>query len=307
MLNLSGSESVKSLSKTNKPEKASIKKDIVMLLISAVVFFSISSCFDFFEKFISFSRKYEKYEVDEIMMLMVILAFCFMIFSVRRIFDLKKQIRIRIVAENQINERLKEKEILLREINHRVKNNFQMITSILSLQKYSLTDEKLISLFEISENRIRTISHVYDILNQSENMASIQFDVFLKILANEYYSFKGMSGHDLDIIIDAESIELNLNQSIPCGLIVNELITNSIKHAFTSESIACPVIRIDMKQVDDDIHFGIIDNGSGMKESDNDSNSLGFQLIKALIRQLKGNISWESTNGTSCRFTFPRE
>ncbi|MBF0328569.1 MAG: transporter substrate-binding domain-containing protein [Nitrospirae bacterium] len=207
-------------------------------------------------------------------------------------------------AEEQIQRSLKEKEVLLKEIHHRVKNNMQVIYSLLSLQAKGIDDEAVRAKFEESRSRVLSMSLVHDKLYRSEDLAHIDFKDYLqslvKSIADTY------KRHDVTFFIDMEPILLDVNVGVPCGLIVNELVSNSLKYAFPQNINGNVKVGIKKSGKENYILF-IEDNGIGFPADIDFRNtlSLGMQLVNGLTRQIGGKIELSRTEGTSFAICFP--
>ncbi len=210
-------------------------------------------------------------------------------------------------AEEQIRSSLAEKEVLLKEIHHRVKNNFQIIISLINLQSNTIKDPVLLKMFNDSTNRIRAMALVHEKLYRSEDMTKIDFASYIKTISEELHGSYTTGANRPQLIIETEEIQLGIDQSIPCGLIVNELITNALKYAFPDGGIA-GTIRITLRQTgDNEITMSVADNGIGIPESiqvDN-TTSLGMQLVGVLVKQIHGEFSINRTGGTAWTIIFP--
>ena len=213
----------------------------------------------------------------------------------------------RMKAEEKIHNSLKEKEVLLKEIHHRVKNNMAVISSLLSLQSNYIDDEKSLSLFRESQGRIRSMALVHEKLYQSEDFAHIDVrDYVSSLVRNVKSSFMGIKEVSTDI--NVEAMDLDIDNLIPCGLIINELLTNAYKHAF--DGTDSPEISISMAKVDEDnVCLEIRDNGNKLPEGFDISRSkgLGLKLVRALATQLDGKLEVTGDNGTTFRLTFPEK
>jgi PAS domain S-box-containing protein len=190
----------------------------------------------------------------------------------------------------QLNASLKEKEILLREIHHRVKNNLQIIISMLNLQARYLGDETTRTIIRESQNRIKAMAMVHEKMYQSRDISRIKLDEYFRFIVNNLLQFYGGEGRDISINVDCEDIRVDINAAIPLGLIVNELISNAFKHAFPGNQPGHILISVQEKKKI--ITICIQDNGSGMPESLDWRNpkSLGLRLVISLIEQLQGTI-----------------
>ncbi|HIE26267.1 TPA: PAS domain S-box protein [Candidatus Poribacteria bacterium] len=207
-------------------------------------------------------------------------------------------------AEAKIRASLKEKEAFLKEIHHRVKNNMQIISSLLSLQRREISDEKLSAMFKDSQNRIRSMALIHEKLYQSENLANIDFTDYIEDLAHSlFHAYAGRG--KIALKIDVEDISLSIDSAIPCGLILNELVSNSLQHAFPGEQKG--EIKIVLRSIENDIELIVSDNGIGMPDNLDFRNteSLGLQLATTLAEnQLQGKIELDRTEGTEFRITF---
>ncbi len=212
-------------------------------------------------------------------------------------------------AEEQIRTSLVEKEILLREVHHRVKNNFQVITSLLNLQAAQINNPAFLGMFQDSQNRIRAMSIIHEKLYQSSDLAQIDFKGYIDNLIRELQTMYISSSRMAEIQIDAEEVYLGVDQAVPCGLILNELVTNSFKHAFPPDCKRRAVIRISLHAHEDGrIELSISDNGKGLPAEINlqDPATLGLTLAFLLASQLKGELTAGNGQGTSFILRFNR-
>lgn len=207
-------------------------------------------------------------------------------------------------VEAQMKASLKEKNVLLKEIHHRVKNNLQIISSLLNLQSMYIEDKEAFKVFKESQNRVKSMAMIHEKLYQSGNFAEINVAEYLNNLIDNIYISYGVNPDIIKPKINAENVFLDINKSIPCFLIVNEVITNSIKHAFPEGRSG--EIQIDFKKNNEKHILTIKDNGIGLPENLNikETNTLGMQLIFGLISQLDGKIEVNSNNGTEFKITF---
>jgi len=213
----------------------------------------------------------------------------------------------RVMHEEKVNQSLKEKEVLLKEVHHRVKNNMQVISSILNLQSSYVTDSYALSLLKESQNRIKTMAYIHESLYQNKTFTSINFSEYISTLTNNILQSYAASIQKVRLELDIQKIILNLDTSIPAGLIINELVTNSIKHAFTQSNEG--IIYINLHTKDNVLFLEVSDNGKGFpKEIDfKNTNSLGLQLVNTLVEQLNGKLelSDNKDGGTSFYINFP--
>jgi two-component system, sensor histidine kinase PdtaS len=204
----------------------------------------------------------------------------------------------RMQAEEQLKTSLGEKDALLKEVYHRVKNNMQLISSLLSLQSNLIADPHLKGLFRECTGRIKSMSLVHEMLYQSGNLEKINFGAFIDKLVAFLFSAHGRRG--LSYRIEADEVALNLNLAIPCALIINELISNAFKHAFPEGRNG--EISIVLKVLDGQmVRLRVRDNGVGLPQGTllSDSPTLGFSLIHSLAEQLDGRARI-STEGETC-------
>lgn len=221
---------------------------------------------------------------------------------------LARNITDRKKAEEQIKASLKEKEILLKEIHHRVKNNLQIIKSLLNLQVRTIHDEELQRLFSDSQDRIRAIALIHEKLYQSKDLSRIDFSEYIKTMAEELYRTHINNRDRIRLHTELESILLNIQQALPCGLILNELLTNTFKYAFPSGWDKQGEIRISLQKKNTTLILTVSDNGIGIPDtiSLHESDSLGFQLIKMLaVDQLDGEIEVHRNKGATVTLKIP--
>lgn len=206
-------------------------------------------------------------------------------------------------AQRIISASLKEKEILLAEIQHRVKNNLAVITALLNLQSDKAPCEESKKLMIESKNRVMSIAMVHERLYKKDNLSKINFKSYLTELVHEITnSFPDDKKIKLDF--DMENIELELTKAVPVGLIVNEVITNSLKHAFTPE-IENPTITIVLKTLFDKIQISVSDNGKGFTNTDaRKPTSLGITLIESLADQIDAKVLFSNENGARVNIVF---
>ena len=194
-----------------------------------------------------------------------------------------------------------EKEILLKEIHHRVKNNLQIITSLLSLQNQTIEELRLKQIFTSSQMRIKSMAIIHEILYQSDNFSIINYQKYLNNLIDSLLKSYAGPEQKISSSVKAEGIQFNLETAIPLGLMMNEVITNSIKHGFNgrkSGHITIEITQINLKTYG----MSIADDGNGFKiqETKKKKQTLGTKLITKLMRQLNGTVKLEtSSSGTT--------
>ena len=211
--------------------------------------------------------------------------------------------------EEEIRTSLKEKEVMLAEIHHRVKNNLAVISGLLQLQSYSAKNVEVEKALSDSQMRIQSIALVHEMLYESESLAFIEYDKYVNDLL-EAISNMHMNGQkNINLTAEVEPISLSINQAIPCSLLINELIVNAFKHAFKNQQEG--LIKVNMQRVEDNVTMIISDNGQGFDvEKFTDSDSLGSTLIKTLSGQLGGDfeiLESSKTKGSIFKIEFIRE
>ena len=216
----------------------------------------------------------------------------------------------RKAIEERLQDSLSDKEVLLREIHHRVKNNMQIVNSLLFLQEQAVhdrVDAVALDAFQYSRARIKAMAVIHDRLYHSSDFSSIDFEEYLNALVPDLLDSYGIKG-ETRIEITAQDIRLGLDAAIPCALIINELITNSLKHAFPQGQAG----RIKLKmgrRPDDSIRVVVADNGVGMPASQDLSvapKTLGLRLVTDLAKQLDGSVSVSVEQGTRIQVDFQR-
>jgi PAS domain S-box-containing protein len=215
-------------------------------------------------------------------------------------------------TEEQTKASLREKEVLLKEIHHRVKNNLQVISSLLNLQASSIKDAHHLELFKESQNRVRSMALIHERLYQSKDLATIDFGDYTRSLTTHLFQSYGLS-QDIVLNIEVDSLYLDIDTAIPCGLMVNELVSNALKHAFlaegtkTNEREASGEIRVALHRSGDVLRLRVSDNGVGLPEevTIGETKTLGLTLVQALTSQLEGTLEIERQPGTIFTITFP--
>ena len=208
-------------------------------------------------------------------------------------------------AETDIKESLREKEVLLQEIHHRVKNNLQVISSLLDLQSQRLTDKAALEIFQESQNRIKLMALVHETLYKYKDFVRINFSEYAKTLID--YLFRAYKGelNDINLSLNLEEVHLKLDKAIPCGLIISELISNSLKYAFPNQAKGTIYLSL---AFDENNYFRLMvkDDGVGFPHNweSGEVKSLGLQLVKVLTNQLDGTLELDHKDGTEFRISF---
>jgi PAS domain S-box-containing protein len=224
------------------------------------------------------------------------------------IFGIYVDISERKQAEEKIKKSLKEKEVLLAEIHHRVKNNLAVITGLLELQVYNTSSEEAIDVLTNSQMRVNSIALIHEKLYQNKNLSEICFEQYLQDLTDAILASMGSSQTDIDISMNIDPVSLTVNQAIPCGLILNEIITNAFKHAYPEKEKGN--ITINLNRRGDDIYLYVVDDGIGIPDEIDleDPKSLGIKLIHTLSTQLNAEAEFRNQNpGTKFALQFTLE
>jgi len=197
-----------------------------------------------------------------------------------------------------------EKEALLREVHHRVKNNMQVITSLLSLQANKVQDKRLDEEFKYAQYRIRSMAMIHEMLYGTGNLASVDFEQYLQeLIAKLVVSMKGQN-NKIETHLDASGIQLNIDTAVPAGLLVNELLTNALRHGFPGDSSGR--ISVSIKKLPEHYELNISDNGVGFPTDFDFGNNkaLGLALVDTLVIQLDGTIQRDLADGTTYLIRF---
>ncbi len=207
-----------------------------------------------------------------------------------------------IAQETKLNTLVKEKDLLLAEVFHRVKNNMNIVTSLLNLKKNMADSCEVKSALEDCQNRIYSMALVHNTIYRSKDFIGLNFKAYVQKLVHEISTSLGHA-NEVEIVLKMENTDLDLVNAIPCGLILNELITNSFKYAKEDGKIL--VITIDIQKNDNTIVFQVSDNGPGILNLNETENStLGIELIKSLTEQIDGMCSFSNDNGLKFTLTF---
>ncbi|MGH8056426.1 MAG: sensor histidine kinase, partial [Candidatus Entotheonellia bacterium] len=221
--------------------------------------------------------------------------------NVRLLADITHRKRV----EEQLKASVQEKELLLKEIHHRVKNNLQVISSLLSLQAEYIEDPHSRQLFSDSQHRVRSMALIHEKLYQSKNLAGIDLAEYIRCLADDLFRSYGVDGGRIALEINAEEVFLKIDAAIPCGLILHELLSNCLQHAFPDGRPGG--IRIDLwSNPEGHLCLLVRDNGVGLPEELDflNTDSLGLQLVKMLAEQLDGTIDLARGKGAAFSITF---
>jgi two-component sensor histidine kinase len=219
--------------------------------------------------------------------------------------ELQQNIAERQRAEEQLRTSLRDKEVLLQEIHHRVKNNLQIMSSLLHLQSRHVTDQETLAMFKESRNRIRSMALVHEKLYQSSDLSQINFAQYVRSLGSYLLRSYGVDPGLVRLQIDAQDAHLSIDTAVPCGLVINELISNALKHAFPDGRDG--EIRLEFHQVETGrFVLTVHDDGVGFAPDPvlTKPSTLGLQLVNTLVDQLEGTIAYDHSDGTTIRVVF---
>jgi two-component sensor histidine kinase len=207
----------------------------------------------------------------------------------------------------QIAHQSKKLEIMMKELHHRVKNNLQIVSSLLSLQTYKVQDEEAVLVLKESQQRVQAMSFIHQRLYKTESLTAVNMKEYLTDLAESLVSSYGFNRDDFDLYITVEKEMLDIDRALPIGLIINELVTNSLKYAYSDTHR--PALQITLKEEDTNLVCSIKDNGIGIDEQQwkQKKNSFGKQLITALCKQLRAQQTLAVDAGTRFIITIPKQ
>ncbi len=209
-------------------------------------------------------------------------------------------------SERRMQDSLREKEVLLREVHHRVKNNLQVIISLLSIQSQYVNDSNIIQMFQQCQNRVNSIAIIHEKIYQSKDLSRIKLKEYIEDLANDLFVSYNINSERINLKLDIDDIALGIDTSIPCGLIINELMSNSLKYAFSERKQS--EIKIEIHKMNrGEIEFTFSDNGIGLPDTIDFKNSpgFGFRMIMDLVEfKLMGEIKQIQDKGTKFQIQF---
>jgi PAS domain S-box-containing protein len=206
--------------------------------------------------------------------------------------------------EEKIRRSLLEKETLIKEIHHRVKNNLAVIQSLLKLQAIHIKDEETKGLFNESQNRVQSMSMIHERLFKTDDLSTINFGEYIRSLAAQLFQSYRIDPSLVKLIIDVPDLGVDVNTMIPCGLILNELVSNACKYAFPDDREGELGIMLDKR--DDEYSLTVMDNGIGLPEGLDiySTESLGMQIVTSLVKQINGKLDVDKEGGTKFRILF---
>lgn len=209
--------------------------------------------------------------------------------------------------ESQLSQSLKEKEALLQEVHHRVKNNLAVVSGFLQMQRLGTDSDIVEEALAKSETRIKSIALIHEKLYQADSLSNIDFKEYLDNLRSSVSATIKWS-KEVNIQINSDPITLNVNQAVPCAIILNELITNALMHAFRENSKE-KKIQVELKEREGVVLVKVEDNGKGISEKFDleEQPSMGFSIVETLIKQLQASYTINGQNGTEVTFSFEKE
>ena len=213
----------------------------------------------------------------------------------------------RKITEARIKASLEEKEVELKEVHHRVKNNRQIISSLFDLQAGETTDETVLEMFRECRNRVRSMAMVHERLYGAEDLARIDAAQYLSALTNDLAHSYGLTSRHVNLLLEANEVYLDVDKVIPCGLVVNELVPNALKYAFGSGEEGGSEIMVRLEPDAGGLKLTVRDNGVGFPAEINfrNTSSLGLRLVNSLVDQLDGEIEMSIDGGTCFAIVFP--
>ncbi len=215
-----------------------------------------------------------------------------------------RDVTLRKQHEAEIKASLHEKEVLLKEIHHRVKNNLQIICSLLNMQADAVADAATRLAFDESRNRVKSMALIHEQLYQTPDLAHIDLGEYLETLVASIQRSAGGNSSHVTFELDCQSVALDIDRAVPCGLIVNELLTNALKYAFPDEHSG--TIKLQLRAENQAVTLQVRDDGVGIAPDFNweESDSIGLQLVSALTEQLEGNARLDNDNGAIWTIRF---
>jgi two-component sensor histidine kinase len=209
--------------------------------------------------------------------------------------------------DRKIRDSLKEKEVLLQEVHHRVKNNLQVISSILNLQSSYVNDAKTLEILRESQQRIKSMSFIHETIYRTADFSRLEFMDYIKTIASNLIQSYRTAATRVDFVPDMQSVGLNLDQAIPCGLIITELVSNALKYAFKGRKKG--ILTVILREENDEVILAVKDDGVGLPKdfAFEKNNSLGIQLVYALLEQIDATVKVDQSNGTEFLIRFRRK
>jgi two-component sensor histidine kinase len=209
------------------------------------------------------------------------------------------------IAEEEIKKSLKDKELLLREIHHRVKNNLQVVSSLLYLQSKKSSDKGVNDALLESQHRVKSMVLIHEKLYRSEDLASIDYSEYISELTNTLFRSYRLDTSRIKLELEVGAIRLNTDFAVQCGLLINELVSNAMKHAFPDERKGTISIKFKCDETEK-YTLEIKDDGVGLKDdfTMDTRDTLGMQLVNTLVEQMNGTIEISNRNGAGFKIQF---
>jgi PAS domain S-box-containing protein len=222
-----------------------------------------------------------------------------------KVIGILRDVTERRQTEEQIRTSLREKDVLLREIHHRVKNNMQIISSLLRLQSRLIKDRKMVEMFKESQNRIRSMALIHEKLYQTDDLSRINFAEYIRSLTVHLFHTYRVNPNIVKMNTEVEEVYLSINKAIPCGLVINELVSNALKHAFPEGKKGEIQIKLYSNRTSR-TKLVVSDDGIGLPENLNirEPDTLGLQLVNDLVKQIEGTIKLDTVKGTTFYISF---
>jgi len=222
-----------------------------------------------------------------------------------KVIGILRDVTERKQAEERIKTSLREKDVLLREIHHRVKNNMQIISSLLRLQSRLIKDSKMVEMFKESQNRIRSMALIHEKLYQTDDLSRINFAEYIRSLTVHLFHTYRVNPNIVKMNTEVEEVYLSINKAIPCGLVINELVSNALKHAFPDSKKGEIQIKLYSNR-QNRTKLVVSDDGIGLPENLNiqEPETLGLQLVYDLVKQIEGTVKLDRTEGTTFYISF---
>ncbi|MBP2045395.1 PAS domain-containing sensor histidine kinase [Methanobacterium aggregans] len=215
-----------------------------------------------------------------------------------------RDITQRKIMEDELHKALEDKDVLIKEVHHRVKNNLMILSSLLNLQSRYITDEKIQNIFKECQDRTRSLAIIHEKLYRSEDLKKIKINEYIESLVSSLYHSYTLDYNRIKVRVDVENLEFDADTSIPIGLIINELFTNAMKHAFPGNKTG--QVTVELHSENDEFKLEVSDDGTGFPEDLDYKNvdSLGLRLVKSLTEQIDGKLELEHGKGTHFTVTF---
>ena len=223
----------------------------------------------------------------------------------RELFERQMAEKELVASEQRLRQSLSEKESLLKEIHHRVKNNLQIVASLLYLQEEYMSDTKGVEILRESQNRVKSMALIHEQLYGTNDLAKIDFGRYIQGLTANLFDAYGIEPARIRLGVRADDISLGIDMAVPCGLIINELVSNALKHAFPSDARGTIEIAIDQRD-GHRMEIVVADDGIGLDQSytANEKKTLGLRLIDTLTAQLDGTLEIQTDRGTRFRIVL---